>query len=679
MTAQEIRQKYLEFFETRGHAVIKRAPLVLTDDPTTLFTGSGMQPIIPYLLGETHPDGKRLVDSQTCLRAQDIDDIGDNRHTTFFEMLGNWSFGDYFKTQQIEWMFEFLSDIVGLDMSKVYVTCYIGNEKLGITKDTEAAEIWTKLFKRKGLTFAQADIGSEEDGAKRGMKDGERIFYYDGSKNWWSRNGNEDSTPVGDPCGPDSEMFYDFGTPHDTSYGEHCHPNCDCGRFMEIGNNVFMAYKKVDEGKFEELEQKNVDHGSGLERIAAAAINSPDVFKISLMWPIIEKLQEISGKKYESHTESMRVIADHLRAATFLAVDGCAPSNKQQGYVMRRLVRRAIRYAFDLGVEQNFLEQIVPVIANLYHNDFPEVAENRDKVIEVLIKEEKAFRQTLRKGLKEFDKLMGVRYAIYDTNSPMDDPERAPKPLLTGSILFKLYDTYGFPVELSKEEALKRGFKIGLKADYDFMNLMEEQRNRSRTADKGTFKGGLGGQDLIHKKYHTATHLMYQALRDVLGEHVIQHGSNITEERLRFDFSHDSKMTPEQIQKVENIVNEQINKDLQVSWAEYPTEQATGEMGVLGAFGDRYGDVVKVYSMKDPKSDPKERPFSFEICGGPHVDHTSQLAEDDKKFKIIKEESSSAGIRRIKAVLKQIFEDPKIKFDKFTYQATIVTISVCER
>jgi alanyl-tRNA synthetase len=332
MNAQEIRNSYIKFFENRGHAAIKRAPLVLTGDPTTLFTGSGMQPMIPYLLGQPHPEGKRIVDSQTCLRAQDIDDVGDNRHTTFFEMLGNWSMGDYFKEQQIRWMWEFLSEVVELDMSKVYVTCYIGDERYGIPKDTEAAEVWAELYEKAGLSHGQADIGSEEAGYERGIREGERIFYYDGSKNWWSRNGSPETTPVGDPCGPDSEMFYDFGTPHNPEFGEYCHPNCDCGRFMEIGNNVFMAYKKVGDGKFEPLEKPNIDHGSGLERIAAAQLNDPDVFKISLMWPIIEKLQLISGKKYESHTESMRVIADHLRAATFLAVDGCVPSNKEQNW-----------------------------------------------------------------------------------------------------------------------------------------------------------------------------------------------------------------------------------------------------------------------------------------------------------------------------------------------------------
>lgn len=628
MNAQEIRNAYLKFYEERGHAVIKRAPLVLTDDPTTLFTGSGMQPMIPYLLGEAHPQGKRIVDSQTCLRAQDIEDIGDNRHTTFFEMIGNWSMGDYFKQQQIEWMWEFLTEVVGLDPSKLYVTCFIGAPEYGIPKDTEAAEVWKRLFASKGLSHDEAEIGSEEDGYARGINDGERIFYYDGSKNWWSRNGAPETTPVGDPCGPDSEMFYDFGTPHNPEYGEYCHPNCDCGRFMEIGNNVFMAYRKVGEGQFEELEQKNIDHGSGLERIAAAKLNDPDVFKISLMWPIIEKLEGLSGKKYDAHTNAMRVIADHLRAATFLAVDGCVPSNKEQGYVMRRLIRRAVRFAFDLGIEQNFLEAIVPVIADLYHNDFPEVAEKRDEVIAVLVKEEKAFRQTIRKGLKQFEKFAAGG--------------------LTGEELFTLYDTYGFPVELSTEEAFKQDIKLSDTWRKEFDAKMAEQRQRSQTAAKGTFKGGLGGQDLIHKKYHTATHLMYQALRDVLGDHVIQHGSNITEERLRFDFSHDQKMTPEQIKQVEDIVNVQIEKDLKVSFAEYPTDVARGEMGALGAFGDRYGDTVKVYKMI---ADGEDRPFSFEICGGPHVDHTLQLAEGGKRFKITKEESSSAGIRRIKAVL----------------------------
>lgn len=626
MNAQQIRQAYLEFFAARGHEVIARAPLVLQNDPTTLFTGSGMQPMIPYLLGEAHPKGVRIVDSQTCLRAQDIDDIGDNRHTTFFEMLGNWSLGDYFKEQQIQWMFEFLSEVVGLDMDRVYVTCYLGDARYGIPKDTEAAEVWKKLYAAKGLSNGEAEIGSEEQGYERGIKPGERIFYYDGSKNWWSRNGGPETTPVGDPCGPDSEMFYDFGTAHDPSFGAQCHPNCDCGRFMEIGNNVFMAYKKVAEGTFEPLEKPNIDHGSGLERIAAAKLGDPDVFKISLMWPIIDKLQQLSGKKYESHTNAMRVIADHLRAATFLAVDGCVPSNKEQGYVMRRLVRRAVRFAFDLGIEQNFLEGVVPVIADMYHSDFPEVAEHRDEVIAVLVKEEKAFRQTLRKGIRQF--------------------ETFAEGGITGAELFTLYDTYGFPVELSTEEAFKRG--VDLPADWreQFDAKMKEQRERSQTAAKGTFKGGLEGDDLIHKKYHTATHLLQSALREIFGTELRQHGSNITEERLRFDFNLDHKMTPEEIAGAEELVNGWIREDLPVSFKLYPTQEAL-DMGAIGPFGERYDEQVKVYQMGEG-----DNIASLEICGGPHVDHTGQLGEGDKVFKITKEEASSAGIRRIKAVLK---------------------------
>ena len=627
MNVQKIRSKYLEFYKKQDHAVVERAPLILTNDPTTLFTGAGMQPMIPYLLGEVHPEGKRIADSQTCLRAQDIDDIGDNRHTTFFEMLGNWSLGDYFKEEQIGWMWTFLTEEIGLDPQRLYVTCFIGAPEYNIEKDVEAAKLWQKKFAEKGIDAKMADIGSEEQGAARGVNPGERIFFYDGSKNWWSRNGGPETTPVGDPCGPDSEMFYEFDfIEHDLKFGENCHPNCDCGRFMEIGNNVFMAYKKVADGKFEPLDKPNIDHGSGLERIAAAVNNDPDVFKISLLWPIIEKLQDLSGKDYASHTESMRVIADHLRAATFMAVDGCVPSNKEQGYVMRRLLRRAIRYSFDLGIEQNFLQEVVPTIADLYEADFPEVKNNRDNIIAVLVKEEKAFRQTLRKGLRQMQ-----RY--------IDDG-------LTGEELFTLYDTFGFPVELSTEEAYKQGIKLSDNWREEFTAKMDEQRQRSKTARKGQFSGGLEGHDSIHLKYHTATHLLGAALRKVLdAPDLQQHGSNITADRLRFDFNHD-KLTPEEKQAVEDQVNAWIDEDLPVNFAVYPTDEALS-MGAIGAFGERYGDEVKVYSIG--KGDDI---VSFEVCGGPHVEHTGVLAEGGKRFKITKEESSSAGIRRIKAVLR---------------------------
>ena len=625
MNAQEIRQKYLEFCQRNGHAIIERAPLILHNDPTTLFTGSGMQPLLPYLLGQDHPKGTKLADSQTCLRVQDIEDVGDNRHTTFFEMLGNWSMGEYFKRQQIEWFFEFLTEIVGLDPHKIYVSCFIGDEKNNIPRDDEAAQIWQEVFAKKGIEAKIVELDSAENGDKLGMQGG-RIFFYNDKENWWSRGGGIDSTPIGDPCGPDSEVFYDFGEQHhDASFGQ-AHPASDSGRFMEIGNQVFMQYRRLDDGSFESLKRKNVDFGGGLERIAAAAIDSPDVFKISLLWPIIKKLESLSGEEYATHTASMRVIADHLRAAVFLAVDGCVPSNKEQGYVMRRLLRRAIRYSFDLGIEQNFLKEVVPVIADLYEADFPEVKENREQIIAVLVKEEKAFRQTLRKGLRQ------MQHYIDDG--------------LTGEELFTLYDTFGFPVELSTEEAYKQGIKLSDNWRAEFDARMAEQRQRSKTARKGQFSGGLEGHDPIHLKYHTATHLLGAALRKVLKvPDLQQHGSNITSERLRFDFNHD-KLTSEEKQAVEDQVNAWIDADLPVSFAVYPTNEAL-KMGAIGAFGERYGDEVKVYSIGEG-----DNVVSFEVCGGPHVEHTGTLAEGGKRFKINKEESSSAGIRRIKAVLK---------------------------
>lgn len=627
MNAQDIRNKYLAFYKQRNHVVVPRAMLVPQNDPTTLFTGSGMQPLIPYLLGEEHPDGTRLVDSQTCLRAQDIEEVGDNRHTTFFEMLGNWSLGDYFKKEQLPWIFEFLTDVVGLDPGKIYVSTFIGNERFNIPKDTESAEIWKKLFAAKGIEAGEADFGSETEASKRGMKPGERIFYYDDSKNWWSRNGKIKDMPVGELGGPSTEMFFEFDfVEHNPEYGEKCHPNCDCGRFVEIGNNVLMQFVRTDEG-FAPLPKNNIDFGGGLERIAQAAINSPDMFKISVLWPIIEKLEQLSSQKYDSHTNAMRVIADHLRGAAFLAVDGVVPSNKEQGYVMRRLMRRAIRFAFDLGIEQNLCAEVVPVIVALYEKDYPEVAERRRHIIDVLVKEEKIFRQTLRKGIHEFAKLTQGRK------------------LLDGEVIFKLYDTYGFPVELCIEEAYKAGLEVPKNWRHEFEHHMQAQRDRSRTATKGEFKGGLADHSEITTKYHTATHLMYRALVNVLGPHVTQRGSNITGERLRFDFSHDQKVTPEQLKQVEDLVNEQIKKDWPMGWREEKTKEVLGK--VLGAFGDRYGETVKVYTVGDPDGEH----YSREICGGPHVEHTGQLAEGGKTFKILKEEASSAGVRRIKAAL----------------------------
>lgn len=649
MTAQEIRKAYLEFFKARGHVIIPRAQLVPQNDPTTLFTGSGMQPLIPYLLGELHPDGQRLTDSQTCLRSQDIDGVGDNRHTTFFEMLGNWSLGDYFKAEQLPWFWEFLTETVGLDPRKLYVSCFIGDPANNIPKDSEAAKVWKKLFSEKGIDAKDVEIGSEQDGYKLGMQDG-RIFYYDAGKNWWCRAGKIGDMPEGEPGGPDSEVFYEFDfVQHNPQYGEHCHPNCDCGRFLEIGNSVFMEYMRTSSG-FEKLPKRNVDFGGGLERIVAASLNDPDIFKISLLRPIVQKLEQLSGKNYDAHTESMRVIADHLRAATFLAVDGVVPSNKEQGYVMRRLTRRAIRFAFELGVEQDLCQQLVPVIADLYHSDYPEVAEQRQQIINTLVREEKIFRKTLQKGLQVFDKLVLAdgQYGTVSGNTEIGEMEgRGLKKALRGEDIFLLYDTYGFPTELSVEEAYRRE-DVWLEKAWreDFNQLMAEQKARSKTASKGVFKGGLADHSEQVTKYHTATHLVHKALRMVLGNHVVQRGSNITAERLRFDFSHDQKMTPEQIKQVEDIVNENIARDWPMGFTEMSPDEAF-KSGALGAFGDKYGDKVKVYTAGDPSGEW----FSKEICGGPHVAHTGQLAEGGKKFKIIKEEASSAGVRRIKAIL----------------------------
>ncbi len=625
MNAQQIRQKYLEFFESRGHKIIPRAKLLLQDDPTTLFTGSGMQPLLPYLLGKTHPAGQRLTDSQTCLRSQDIEDVGDNRHTTFFEMLGNWSLGDYFKEQQIRWFFEFLTQEVGLDPHKIYVTCFIGDARYDIPRDDISAQIWQKVFAEAGIEAKIVEIGSAENGDRNGMQGG-RIFFYDDGENWWSRGGRLDKTPIGDPCGPDSEVFYDFGEEnHDPSYGQ-AHPASDSGRFMEIGNQVFMEYRRLEDGSFAPLEHKNVDFGGGLERIAAAKLNSPDVFKGSLLWPIIEALERISGKTYAESTASMRVIADHLRSAVFLAVDGCIPSNKEHGYVMRRLVRRALVKAFDLGIEQNFLEQIVPVVVELYATDYPEVAEARDVVLAVLVKEEKTFRQTLRKGVAELQKI-----AVDSLN---------------GAQIFKLYDSYGFPPELSVEYAEKQGIAVEENWKVGFDLSMTEQRQRSQTASKGMFKGGLESQGDLQLRYHTATHLLLAALKRVLGDGVEQKGSNITNQRARFDFNYDDKMTPEQLAEVERLVNQAIADKLPVSFQEMTLAEAK-QTGAHGSFEERYGDRVKVYQIGEG-----DQRFSYEICGGPHVQNTAEIAPNGERFVIVKEQSSSAGIRRIKAILK---------------------------
>lgn len=636
LTTAQIRQKYLDFFSSKGHNVIPRANLVPQDDPTTLFTGSGMQPLVPYLLGQPHPHGTKLVDSQVCFRAEDIDEVGDNRHTTLFEMLGNWSLGEYFKNEQLGYFFTFLAEEVGLDPTKLYVTAFAGDEQAGIAKDEESAQIWQKLFESKDIEAKIIEIGSEAHGGEIGMQSG-RIFYYDAAKNWWSRAGKPADMPAGEPGGPDSEVFYDFGEQHDKRFGEHCHPNCDCGRFIEIGNSVFMQYKKRADGKFDELPKKNVDFGGGLERIAAAANGSPDVFKISLLWPIIERLEQLTGKKYEDHIEAKRVIADHVRGAVFMAADGVVPSNTAQGYVMRRLLRRAIRRGHELGAKPGLLLELVPVVIESYSGFYKELEQNRATIKDVLVREEEQFRKTLERGLREFEK----------RTSELDFNQRPPRPTgkrteLTGKLVFTLFDTYGFPAELSMEEAKKEGVELAANWQKDFDRLMNEQKERSRTATKGQFKGGLEDSSEIVTRYHTATHLMYRALKNVLGDHVTQRGSNITHGRTRFDFSHHEKMTAGEIKAVEDMVNDAIARDLPVSWQEMPTDEAFAS-GAIGAFGDKYGDTVKVYTVGDPKGDW----YSREICGGPHVERTGQIGH----FRITKEESSSAGVRRIKAVI----------------------------
>ncbi|PYE14593.1 alanyl-tRNA synthetase [Williamsia limnetica] len=464
MDANEIRSAYLSLMAERGHTVIPRAPLVPKDDPTTLFTGSGMQPLLKYLLGAEHPSGKRLADSQTCLRSQDIEEVGDNRHTTFFEMLGNWSLGDYFKSEQIPLFWHFLTEVVGLDPNRIYVTVFSGDPANGIPRDDESADIWTELFTKAGVSADRVVLLTEEHGNEVGNQ-GARIAYYS-DKNWWSRSGGPDTMPVGDPGGPDSEVFYYFPqVEHDTAFGKYPHQNSDGGQYMEIGNSVFMQYAKTVEG-FAELPKLNVDYGGGLERIAAASIDSPDVYRISLLWPIVQKIEELSGVGYDDNTVAMRVIADHIRGAVFLAVDGVVPSNKEQGYVMRRLVRRAIRFAHQLGVQDNLLTQLVPVVADLYTEAYPEVAERRETVIAVLEKEERSFRRTLGKGLRELKRLGKTGETV------------------TGKDLFKLSDTFGFPVELSAEEAVTRGMPMTVNWRAEFDGEIEAQRARSQASTK---------------------------------------------------------------------------------------------------------------------------------------------------------------------------------------------------
>ncbi len=651
MTTNDVRSKYLQFFEERGHTIVPSSSLVPENDPTTLFTGSGMQPILPYLLGEPHPSGTRITDSQKCFRSQDIEEVGDNRHTTFFEMLGNWSFGDYFKAEQIPWIFDFLIDQVGIDPDKLYVTCYIGNEKFDIPKDIEAAEMWQKLFADKGISNNTADIGSEQDGYKKGMKDGERIFFYDGSKNWWSRGGSEEKTPVGDPAGPDTEIFYDFGGEHDPAWGEHCHPNCDCGRFMEIGNNVFMAYKKTEDG-FEPLKNKNVDFGGGLERVAAAMNENPDMFMIDIFDRPREIIAELSGKTYgesEDVTQAYRAMLDHIRAAVFLISDGVYPSNKDQGYFARRLVRRAVRYGHQLGIEDLVASPVASAFIDTYAEAYPAVAEVREKIVDVLNGEEKKFRKALARGEKEFGKVQDeINKQIGKYSNEREDAVAG-----LAKISFDLYQTHGLPLEVFTD-LLQKAFpdqafdENEITAAYDA--VFEGHQEVSRQGMDKKFKGGLADHSDMSVMYHTATHLLHAAGLELLAPDAYQKGSNITPERLRFDFAYDKALTDEQIKSLEDLVNAAIAKDYPVSYQMLTVPEAH-EKGAIGLFPDTYDEKVKVYTIGDPaqkmKADVTHPTFSQEFCGGPHVEHTGLLG----KFKITKEEAVSAGVRRIRAIL----------------------------
>ncbi len=630
MDLNEIRSKYLQFFADRGHTVIPSSLLVPENDPTTLFTGSGMQPLVPYLLGKNHPAGARLTDSQKCFRSMDIEEVGDNRHTTFFEMLGNWSLGDYFKAEQLPWFFSFLTDEVGLDPKKLYVTVFMGDEKNNVPRDTESAGIWQKLFAEKGIDNEVVEIGSEENGNQVGMQGG-RIFYYDAKKNWWSRAGVPEKMPVGEPGGPDSEVFYDFGTPHDTKWGPECHPNCDCGRFLEIGNSVFMQYIKQPDGSFALLPKQNVDFGGGLERIMMAASNKPDIV-LANHAPIVSYLEEASCKPYASDMRSFRIIADHMKAAVFLIGDGVHPGASDQGYFVRRLIRRSVRYADKLGIAESGFAKIVQPVVSMYESQYPELKEKVADIEHTIAAEEEKFRKTLSRGMKELERFIGAG-------------------TLTAQDAFNLVTTYGFPLELILEEAGEKGIKqIDIEG---FKDLLKKHQELSRAGSEQKFKGGLADTSEKTTRLHTAHHLLLKALQTVLGPEVHQRGSNITQERLRIDFSYGAKMTDEQKREVERIVNEKIEEDIPMTRSELPKEEAE-KLGAEHEFGAKYPDRVSVYSL-GPKGATVDNPmfdqaFSIEFCGGPHVTHTGELLQSGR-FKILKEEAVSAGVRRIKAVL----------------------------
>lgn len=582
MKAIEIRNKFLEFFKKYNHTIIPSAPLIPENDPSVLFTTAGMQPLVPYLLGEKHPGGKRIADYQKCVRTVDIDSVGDNRHLTYFEMLGNWSLGDYFKKEAIAMSYKFLTEELGIDPEKLSVTCFAGDADA--PKDIEAFEAW----KNAGIPE-------------------ERIYFYGKEDNWWIA-GEEG------PCGPDTEMYLDTGKP---ACSENCQPSCNCGKYVEIWNNVFMEYYKSKDG-IKKLEQKNVDTGLGLERMAMLLQKVETPFDTELFKPVMEELEKL--EKIDD-IKSRRIVAEHLRSSIMIIADGGRPSNIDRGYVLRRLIRRMTRHMSKLQIDLENILDLIDLTINNLNEMYPELQTKRDIIKNVIIEEKDKFIKTLGHGEKEFEKVINKL-------------EQENKNVIDGKTIFKLYETYGFPPEITADLAQEKGYKIDLT---EFDKLFKEHQEKSRLGSEQKFKGGLAEQNEITTAYHTATHLLHQALRNVLGDHVKQSGSNITTERLRFDFSHPEKMTPEQIKQVEDIVNEQIKRDLNVVSEEMPLEEAK-KSGAIGLFENKYGDTVKVYTIGD---------FSKEICGGPHVKHTGELGH----FKIKKEESSSAGIRRIKAIL----------------------------
>lgn len=618
MQPDELRLLYLEYFAQNNHKIIPSSSLVPENDPSTLFTGSGMQPLVPFLLGQTHPEGTRLVNSQKCFRSQDIEEVGDNRHTTFFEMLGNWSLGDYFKEEQLGWFFEFLTSKLGIDPSRLFVTVFGGNSELGVPRDEESVKIWQNLFASKNIKAIAVD-----NAAEIGMSGG-RIFYYDQKKNWWSRSGIPSAMPAGEPGGPDSEVFYDFGEAanyHQKSEfsSQPCHVNCDCGRFLEIGNSVFMQYQKQGDGTFKELAQKNVDFGGGFERLLATISNQPDVFKTELFSPIVDGLQSIAGVDYgssQANDRSYRVIADHIKAAVMLAADGVLPGNKGQGYFSRRLMRRAVRFGKMIGITNPFVSKIIPLVIKMYSSAYPNLAEKESEITAELSKEEQKFERTIEKGLREIEKL----------------------PEINGEIAFKLYETYGFPFELTEEIAKEKGFVIN-KSEFEVAR--SGHSDASRTASAGAFKGGLQDHSETTTQYHTATHLLHAALRKILGNEVEQRGSHITAERLRFDYAFSGQVSEEQLKNIEAQINEWISADLLVS-VETMSKEVALNAGAMAFFREKYPDQVTVYTIG---GDPQENWISKELCGGPHVKRTSEIGQ----VELFKDKPIGAGIRRVYA------------------------------